>query len=67
MFVRKIKSNKGIIQIGRFGIDKIDVNLETMMADIYTAGGNIFQIKCKQILNDDKVVVNSKNHHKNLY
>ena len=67
MFVRKIKSNKGIIQIGKLGIDKIDLNLETMYADIYTAGGNIFQVKCKQILDNNKVVVNSKNHHKNLY
>lgn len=67
MFARKIKSNKGIIQIGKFGIDKIDLNLETMHADIYTASGNIFQVKCKQISHDNKVVVNSKNHHKNLY
>ena len=25
MFVRKIRSNKGIIQVGKFGIDRIDV------------------------------------------
>lgn len=67
MFVRKIKSNKGIIEIGKFGIDKINVNMETMKADIYTAGGNIFEVYCKKILNDDKIVCNSKNHHKNLY
>lgn len=65
MFVRKIKSNKGIIQVGKFGIDRIDVNGK--QADCYTAGGNIFSVKCKRILDDDKVVSNSKNHHKNLY
>lgn len=42
MFVRKIKSNKGIIEIGKFGIDKIDVDMTTFKADVYTAGGNIF-------------------------
>lgn len=65
MFVRKIRSNKGIIQVGKFGIDKIDVNGD--FATCYTAGGNIFTVKCKKILDDEKVVSNSKNHHKNLY
>lgn len=65
MFVRKIKSNKGKYEVGKFGIDRIDVNDED--ATIYTAGGNIFTVKCKKILNDDKVVSNSRNHHKNLY
>lgn len=67
MFVRKIKSNKGIVEVGRFGIDRIDVNEEQSKATCYTAGGNIFTVKLKKILNDDKVVSNSKNHHKNLY
>jgi hypothetical protein len=65
MFVRKIKSNKGIIEVGKFGVDRIDVNGDA--ATYYTAGGNIFTVKCKKILNDDKVVSNSRNHHKNLY
>ncbi len=66
MFVRKIKSNKGIVEVGKYGIDRIDVQ-EDGRADCYTAGGNIFTVKVKEILNDDKVVSNSKNHHKNLY
>lgn len=66
MFVRKIKSNKGNIEIGKFGIDRIDVH-EDNTATCYTAGGNIFNVKCKEILNSDKIVRNSKNHHKNLY
>lgn len=66
MFVRKIKSNKGIIEVGKFGIDRIDVQ-EDGTATYYTAGGNIFTCKCKKILNADKVVSNSRNHHKNLY
>lgn len=66
MFVRRIKSNKGIIEIGKFGIDKIDIN-DNNIATIYTAGGNIFTVRCKEILDDDKVVCNSRNHHKNLY
>lgn len=65
MFVRKIRSNKGIIQVGKFGVDRIDVNGDT--ATYYTAGGNIFTVKCKEVLDDDKVVCNSRNHHKNLY
>ena len=65
MFVRKIKSNKGIIEVGKYGISRIDVNND--VANIYTAGGNIFVVKCKKILNNDKVVCNFKNHHKNLY
>lgn len=65
MFVRKIKSNRGIFQVGKFGIDRIDVDGDR--ADIYTAGGNIFNVKVKKILDDGKVVANSRNHHKNLY
>ena len=66
MFVRKIKSNQGIVGVGKYGVDRIDVQ-EDGRADCYTAGGNIFTVKVKEILNDDKVVSNSKNHHKNLY
>lgn len=67
MFVRKIKSNRGILEVGKFGIDRIDVNEEKDIATCYTAGGNIFTVKLKRILNADKVVSNSRNHHKNLY
>lgn len=66
MFVRKIKSNKGIIEVGKYGIDRIDVH-EDNIATCYTAGGNIFNVKVKKILNNDKVVSNSRNHHKNIY
>lgn len=67
MFVRKIKSNRGIVEVGKFGIDRIDVNPDTMSGTIYTAGGNIFSCRVKKILNQEKVVTNSRNHHKNLY
>ena len=66
MFVRKIKSNKGIVEVGKFGVDRIDI-VDEQYANVYTAGGNIFRVKCKAILNDDKIVTTSKNHHKNLY
>ena len=67
MFVRKIKSNKGIIEVGKFGIERIFVN-DDNTADVYTAGGNIFKVKCKKILNNDnKVVSNCKSHRKNLF
>lgn len=65
MFVKKIKSNKGIKEVGKFGISRIDVNDD--IATIYTAGGNLFIVKCKEILDDSKVVTNSRNFHKNLY
>lgn len=64
-FVRKIKSNKGIIEVGKFGIDRIDIIGDT--ADIYTAGGNVYTVKCKKVIDEDKVVSNSKNFHKNLF
>lgn len=66
MFVCKIKTNKGIVEVGKYGIDRIDVH-ENNTATCYTAGGNIFNVKVKQVLNADKVVTNSRNHHKNLY
>lgn len=66
MFVRKIKSNKGIIEVGKYGIDRIDVH-EDNTATYYTAGGNIFNVKVKEVLNGDKVISNSRNHNKNLY
>ena len=62
MFVRKIRSKKGIIEVGRRGIDRIDVH-EDGMATCYTAGGNLFRVKVKKILNDDKVVSNSRKYH----
>ncbi len=64
-FVRKIKSNKGIKEVGKYGIARIDVIDD--IAYLYTAGGNVFKVKCKEILDDDKIVTNSKNYHKNLY
>ena len=49
MFVRKIKSNKGIIEVGRYGVDRIDVH-DDGSATYYTAGGNIFTVKVKKFL-----------------
>ncbi len=66
MFVRKIRSNKGIIEVGKYGIDRIDVH-DDGTATYYTAGGNIFTVKVKEVLNADGIVSNSRNHHKNLY
>ena len=34
---------------------------------IHTAGGNIFNVKVKKILNNGKIASNSRNHHKNIY
>ena len=64
-FVRKIKSNKGVKEVGKFGIERIDVNGD--MADLYTAGGNVYTVKCRKVIDEDKVVTNSKNYHKNLF
>ena len=55
-----------MIEVGKYGIDRIDVH-EDNTATYYTAGGNIFEVKVKEILNDEKVVSNSRNHHKNIY
>ncbi len=66
MFARKIKRNKGIIEVGKYGVDRIDVHDEGI-ATYYTAGGNIFTVKVKEVLNGDGIVSNSRNHHKNLY
>ena len=66
MFVRKIKSNKGIIEVGKYGVDRIDAH-DDGTATYYTAGGNIFTVKVKEVLNADGIVSNSRNHHKNLY
>ena len=65
MYVRKIKSNKGIREIAKKGIQYIDV--VDNKTNVYTAGGNIFVVNVKQILQEDKFVSNSKNYHKNLY
>jgi hypothetical protein len=67
MFVKKIKSNKGTIEVRKFGIERIFIN-DDGTADVYTAGRNIFNVKCKKILNDNnKTVSNSKKYHKNLF
>ncbi len=64
-FVRKIKSNKGIKEVGKYGVERIDVigNL----ANLYTAGGNVYTVKCKEVIDEGKVVTNSRNYHKNLF
>lgn len=67
MFVKKIKSNKGIKEVGKYGIQKIDVDQETSIATLYSFGGNIFTVKCREILDDSKTVSNSRNAYKNLY
>lgn len=67
MFVKKIRSDKGIKEVGKFGISRIDVSEDGATATLYTAGGNIFTVKCKKILDDSKTVTNSRNYHKNLY
>lgn len=41
MFVRKIKSNKGIMEVGKYGVERMDVH-DDGTATYYTAGGNIF-------------------------
>ncbi len=63
MFVRKIKSNKGIIEVGKCGVDRIDAH-DDGIATYYTAGENIFTVKVKEVLNSDGTVSNSRNHHK---
>ncbi len=64
-FVRKIKSNKGIKEVGKYGIERIDV--VGNLANLYTAGGNVFTVKCKEVIDEGKVVTNSRNYHKNLF
>ena len=61
MFVRKIRSNKGIIEVGKYGIDRIDVH-DDGTATYYTAGGNIFTVKVKEVLNADGIVSNSRTY-----
>ena len=68
MFVKKIRTKNKTIEVGKHGVLRIDVNTDTMIADVYTFGGNIYQKQCKRILNnEDKCVCNSKNPYKNLY
>lgn len=50
MFVRKVKTNKGILEVGKYGIDRIDVNEATKSVTYYTAGGNVFSAKLKKII-----------------
>lgn len=66
MFVRKIRSNRGIIEVGKYGVDRMDVH-DDKTATYYTVGGNIVTVKVKEILNSDGIVSNSRNHYKNLY
>lgn len=47
MFVRKIKSNKGLIEVGKYGADRIDVHDDGTVT-YYTSGGNIFTVKVKK-------------------
>lgn len=58
--------NEGIIEVGKYGVDRIDVH-DNKTATYYTEGGNVFTVKAKEILNSDGIVFNSRNHHKNLY
>ena len=44
MFVRKIRSNKGIIEVGKYGVERIDVH-DDGAATYYIVGGNIFITK----------------------
>lgn len=37
MFVRKIKSNKGFIEVGKYSVDRIDVH-DNGTATYFTAG-----------------------------
>lgn len=68
MFVKKVKTNKGIIEVGKFGISRIDIDEEKKEVTYYTAGGNIFNAKLKKVLDySNCVVANSRNYHKNLY
>lgn len=68
MFVKKVRTDKGIIERGKYGIDRIDVDEENHLVTYYTAGGNIYTAKLKKILNKGEgCVVNSRNYHKNLY
>ena len=68
MFVKKVKTNKGIIEVGKFGISRIDIDEEKKEVIYYTAGGNIFNAKLKNVLDyGNGVVANSRNYHKNLY
>lgn len=68
MFVKSVKSNKGIITVGKFGIYRIDVDEENKIVTYYTAGGNIFIAKLKKILDyGEGIVCNSRKFHKNLY
>lgn len=64
-FVRKIKSNKGIKEVGKYGVERIDVIGN--QANLYTAGGNVYTVKCKEVIDEGKVVTNSRNYHKNLF
>lgn len=38
MFVKKVRTEKGIIKRGKYGIDRIDVDEENHLVTYYTAG-----------------------------
>ena len=64
-FVHKIKSNKGIKEVRKYGVERIDVIGN--QANLCTAGGNVYTVKCKEVIDEGKVVTNSRNYHKNLF
>ena len=64
-FVRKIKSNKGIKEVGKYGIERI--NVIGNLANLCTAGGNVYTVKCIEVIDEGKAVTNSRSYHKNLF
>lgn len=67
MFVRGILSSDGAYCVGEYGIDRIVLFDGGKYADCYTVGGNIFTVKVRKVLDDRKVVTNSRKYHQNLY
>lgn len=57
--VRKIKSNKGIFEVGKHGVYRICLN-GNGTADIITYGGNIFTVKLKKVLDENSVASNTR-------
>ena len=50
MWAKSIRTREGIFTVGKRGTAHIFVNEDAMTADIYTAGGNIFTVRVKRIL-----------------
>lgn len=42
MFVRKIKSNKGIIEVGKYGVDRIDVHDDGIVSNSKNHHKNLY-------------------------